>query len=252
MYHDFSGKTVLITGSSRGIGRAVAFHFANLHARVIVHYNRNGEAAEQTLSELPGENHFCIQADLREPEAVRAMVDEAVDKVGRIHVLVNNAGVFIEGSIANWTYDEWLAVWDMTIRTNLMGAANTAFCVVKHMIDQGGGKIINVSSRGAYRGEPNAPAYGASKGGLSSFSQSLAKAVAQYNIMVYAVAPSFVETEMTLDRLADEGDAIRGQSPLNRLAQPEEIARTVAFLAGDGTDFLTGDVIDINGASYLR
>ncbi len=252
MHSDFSGKTVLITGSSRGIGRAIALHFASLQARVIIHYNRNKEAAEKTLAELPGENHVCIQADIRDPTAVHTMVESVINKVGSIHVLVNNAGVFIEGSIATCSYEEWQQVWDTTIRTNLMGAANTAFCVVKHMIEQGGGKIINVSSRGAYRGEPNAPAYGASKGGLSSFSQSLAKACAPYNILVYAVAPSFVETEMTLDRLADEGDAIRGQSPLNRLAQPEEIARTIAFLAGEGTDFLTGGVIDINGASYLR
>jgi 3-oxoacyl-[acyl-carrier protein] reductase len=252
MHSDFSGKTVLVTGSSRGIGKAIAFHFASLHARVVIHYNTNREAAEQALGELPGADHLCVQADLRDPEAVRTMVEQVISTTGRMHVLVNNAGVFIEGSIAELTYDKWLQVWDRTIHTNLMGAANACFCAAKHMIEQGGGKIINVSSRGAYRGEPNALAYGASKGGLSSFTQSLAKACAPYNILVYAVAPSFVETEMTLKRLAKEGDAIRGQSPLNRLAQPEEIARTVAFLAGEGTDFLTGGVIDINGASYLR
>lgn len=252
MQSSFSGTTILVTGSSRGIGRAIARQFAALDGRVIIHCNTNKQAAEQTLGELPGTGHFRVQADLCDGAAVGTMVADAVKKAGRIDILVNNAGVFIEANPVDLTYGEWQQVWEQTISTNLTGAANMSFCMVKHMMAHGGGKIINVSSRGAYRGEPMAPAYGASKAGLCAFSQSMAKACAPYNILVYAVAPSFVETEMTRKRLAQEGDAIRKQSPLKRLARPEEIAQTVAFLAGEGTDFLTGGVIDINGASYLR
>ncbi len=121
------------------------------------------------------------------------------------------------------------------------------------MLQRGGGKIINITSRGAFRGEPNAPAYGASKAGLNAFSQSMAQALAPNNIFIYAVAPGFVETDMAASVLdGPEGDAIRSQSPLDRVARPEEVARVVLFLAGRGTDYLTGGIIDVNGASYMR
>ena len=121
------------------------------------------------------------------------------------------------------------------------------------MMKSGSGKIINITSRGAFRGEPNAPAYGASKAGLNAFSQSMAQALAPHNIFVYAVAPGFVETDMSASLLCGpKGDAIRAQSPLNRVARSEEVARVVLFLATEGTDYLTGCIIDVNGASYLR
>ncbi len=252
MNNDFSGKTILVTGSSRGLGRAIALRFAEMNGQVIIHYHTNKSAADETITMLRGQEHIAVQADLQDPVAVERMVAAAIDKAGRIDVLVNNAGIFLEGPITDWTYEEWQNAWERTIRTNLTGPANVSFCVIKHMMNQGGGKVVHVTSRGAYRGEPNAPAYGASKAGLNAFSQSMAKACAPHNILVYAVAPSFIETDMTLKRLAEDGDAIRGQSPLNRLAQPEEIAQTIVYLAGEGTDFLTGGVIDINGASYLR
>ena len=139
------------------------------------------------------------------------------------------------------------------IATNLIGPANLCYCVGRHMVEQGGGRIINVSSRGAFRGEPEGPAYGASKGGLNSMSQSLAKALAPHNIFVSVVAPGWVETDMAANTMnSSEGEAIRAQSPLNRIARPDEVARAVLFLASEGTDFLTGTIIDVNGASYLR
>ncbi len=134
-----------------------------------------------------------------------------------------------------------------------MGPAHLSYHVARHMIKNGGGKIINITSRGAFRGEPDAPAYGASKAGLNAFSQSMALALAPHNIFMYAVAPGFVETDMTASLLTSPaGDAIRAQSPLNRVARPAEVARAVMFLAAEGTDFLTGGIIDVNGASYLR
>ena len=173
--------------------------------------------------------------------------------MGKIDVLVNNAGIWEEQPVVDLSFEAWQNVWERTIQTNLTGAAHVTFLIVKHMVIAGGGKIINVASRAAYRGEPTAPYYGASKAGLIAFGQSMARALGKYNILVYAVAPAFIQTEMTREALTGaEGDAIRNQSPLGRVGTPEEVAHTVTFLAGEGTDFLTGCVVDINGASYLR
>lgn len=249
----FANKNVLITGASRGIGRTIAHKFAELGARVAVHYHQNHQAAEQTLDQLPGGPHLLVQADVAAPQPVRDMVGTVVREMGTIHVLVNNAGIYERYPIVDSTYEEWRETWERTIRINLMGPANVSFCVAQHMREHGGGKIVNVSSRGAFRGEPHAPAYGASKAGLNALSQSMAKALAPYNIFIYVVAPGFVETEMSSPLLSGpEGDAIRGQSPLGRVALPEEVVCTVVFLASEGTDYLTGCIVDINGASYLR
>ena len=253
MEFDFVNKTVLVTGSSRGIGRAIAQRFAESGARVAIHYHKNRQAAEQTFTDLAGGPHLLVQADVSDPVSVQEMVDTVLNATERIHVLVNNAGIFEEYPIVELTYEQWQEKWERTIRTNLLGPANTSFCLIQHMKKQGGGKIVNVSSRGAFRGEPDAPAYGASKAGLNALSQSMALALAQYNIFVYVVAPGFIDTDMTAETLSGpKGDAIRGQSPLGRVALPEEVARTVVFLASEGTDYLTGCIVDVNGASYLR
>jgi 3-oxoacyl-[acyl-carrier protein] reductase len=253
MKFDFSNKNVLVTGSSRGIGRAIARQFATSGARVVIHYHKNRRAAERTVADLPGGPHLLVQADVSDPASVRGMVDTTLNAVERIHVLVNNAGIFGEYQMVELTYEQWQKQWERTIRTNLLGPANISFCLIRHMIDQGGGRIVNVSSRGAFRGEPDAPDYGASKAGLNSLSQSMARALAPYDVFVYVVAPGFVETDMTGEMLSGpNGDTLRGQSPLGRVALPEEVARTVAFLASEGTDYLTGCIVDVNGASYLR
>jgi 3-oxoacyl-[acyl-carrier protein] reductase len=249
----FSNRNVLVTGSSRGIGRAVAHRFAELGARVAVHYHKNRQAAEQTLAELSGGPHLLLQADVSNPRSVEKMVQTAISEMERIHVLVNNAGVHEEGSVFDLNYEAWQKTWEWTLRANLIGPANTSFCVAAHMREQGGGKIVNVSSRGAFRGEPRAPAYGASKAGLNAMSQSLAQALAPHNIFVYVVAPGFIETDMAARELSGpKGDSIRSQSPLGRVGTPQEVAQTVVFLASAGTDFMTGCIVDVNGASYLR
>ena len=253
MKFDFSNKNVLVTGSSRGIGRAIALQFAESGARVVIHYHKNRQAAERTVADLPGGPHLLVQADVSDPSSVRGMVDTTLNAMERIHVLVNNAGIFREYPIVELTYELWQEQWERTIRTNLLGPANISFCLIRHMIEQGGGRIVNVSSRGAFRGEPDAPDYGASKAGLNSLSQSMARALAPYNVFVYVVAPGFVDTEMTGEMLSGpNGDAIRSQSPLGRAALPEEVGRTVAFLASEGAEYLTGCIVDVNGASYLR
>jgi 3-oxoacyl-[acyl-carrier protein] reductase len=250
---EFSDKVVLVTGASRGIGREITRQFAERGARLVAHYHQNRLAAEQTLAHLPDNSHLLLQADLSDANAAGELAQKAVDEMGKIDVLVNNAGVYEFHPAATTSFEQWRRSWDRTIQTNLLGPAHLSFHVARHMMKNGGGKIINITSRGAFRGEPDAPAYGASKAGLNAFSQSMAQALAPHNIFIYAVAPGFVETDMAASVLAGpEGDAIRAQSPLNRVARPAEVARVVLFLAGQGTDFLTGGIIDVNGASYLR
>jgi 3-oxoacyl-[acyl-carrier protein] reductase len=253
MDFNFSGKSVLITGSSKGIGYATAQLFAEHGATVAINYNRDNHKAEKNFKALNGSGHILVQADLANPESVQRLIDQTVEAFDRIDILVNNAGVYNEHSVSDVDYDEWQDVWQRTLSVNLLGPAYVSFCAVKHMLRAGGGKIVNISSRGAFRGEPNAPAYGASKAGLNAMSQSMAKALAPQNIFVYVVAPGFVETDMATPLLeGPDGEAIRHQSPLGRAAKPEEIARTIAFLSSEGSDYLTGGIIDVNGASYLR
>ena len=253
METDFSGKVVMVTGASRGIGQEIARQFAQRGAGIVVHFHKNREAAQQTLASLAGTSHLIVQADLADAISVGQMAKQAVGEMGRIDVLVNNAGVYEFHPVATTTFEDWQHSWEKTISTNLMGPAHLSFHVARGMMKSGGGKIINITSRGAFRGEPDAPAYGASKAGLNAFSQSMAQALASHNIFMYAVAPGFVETDMTASLLVGPaGDAIRSQSPLNRVARPAEVARVVLFLAAEGTDYLTGGIIDVNGASYLR
>jgi 3-oxoacyl-[acyl-carrier protein] reductase len=250
---DFQGKTVLITGASRGIGAAIAHAFATANARVAVHYHRQQEAANRVYATLLGSGHLITQADLTNPQAIEQMVAEVLKKFGQIDVLVNNAGMYQEHPLDQTNYQDWQSVWQQTLGTNLIGAVNTAYCVAQPMIDRRQGRILNITSRGAFRGEPNAPAYGASKAGLNAFSQSLSQHLAPYNIGVMAIAPGWVETDMSRAWLeSPAGEAIRQQSPLNRVARPEEIADTVLFLSSDQAEFLTGSIVDVNGASYLR
>ena len=167
--------------------------------------------------------------------------------------MINNAGIYLEHKITEVDYDKWQQLWNKTILTNLTGVSNLCYLVSRQMIQNGGGKIINISSRGAFRGEPNYPAYGASKAGLNSFSQSLAQFLAPYNITVGVIAPGFVKTDMATDLLeSNVGIEIKKQSPLNRVATAEEIARAIVLFSMDGLEYMTGGIIDINGASYLR
>ncbi|MFC5835146.1 SDR family NAD(P)-dependent oxidoreductase [Nonomuraea insulae] len=247
-----SGRRVLVTGASRGIGRAVATAFAAQGDRVAIHHRDSAAEAGSLLAELPGQGHAIVHADLASPEDVRSMTDKAAQALGGgIDVLVNNAGVYLHHPITELSYEEWQAAWRRTLDVNLVGAANVIWCALQHMPE--GGRIVNVSSRGAYRGEPDSPAYGAAKAGLNALGQSLAIALAQRGIAVAAVAPGFVETDMTNEHLkAPRGDAIRAQSPFGRVAHPEEIAAAVVYLASPAAEWASGAVLDLNGASYLR
>lgn len=250
---NFANKRVLVTGGTRGIGRAVSSAFANQGATVAMVYRDREEDARATLDSLPGVGHVILQGDLADPDVVQGLVIEAIDRMGGLDILVNNAGIGIYHPIAESSYEDWQHAWQQTLAVNLLGPANVCFCAAQHMIARGAGRIVNISSRGAFRGEPDKPAYGASKAGLNALTQSLAVALAAHNIGVAAVAPGFVDTELAADRLAGpEGDAIRAQSPFKRVASPEDVAQAVLYLASEGAVFASGTIIDVNGASYLR
>ena len=253
MNFNFTDQVVLVTGGSRGIGRVICEMFATAGANVVINYRSNKDAANATLQSLDGNGHQIIQADMGDPADLKRMVDEIIAQYGRLDVVVNNAGIFIDHIVGEASYEDWQQAWINTLNVNLIGAAHLIFLAAQHMKAAGGGRIVNVSSRGAFRGEPQAPAYGASKAGMNAMGQSLAKALAPDNIFIHTVAPGFVETDMANEILnSPRGEEIRNQSPLNRVARPDEVARTVLFCAAPGTEFLTGCIIDVNGASYLR
>ncbi len=245
--------SILITGASGGIGRAAAIECASRGARIGVHYNGNRERAEATLAALPGDGHQLFQCDITNPESAEQLIETAERTFDGLDVLVNNAGISQRHQFDDIDYATWQQTWQRIVNTNLTAASNLCFCAGQKMIARGGGRIVNVSSRGAFRGEPLMPWYGASKAGMNAMGQSLAQALGPKGVFVYTVAPGFVETEMAAAVLASpEGDSIRNQSTIGRVAQPEELGQTIAFLALDAPAFMTGCIVDVNGASYLR
>ena len=241
----FDGKRVLVTGGSRGIGKAVCDAFAAEGARVAVHASSTPAAVDPP--------HVAVTGDVADPAAVAAFVAQAVERLGGLDVLVNNAGVYDELDPLTASYDEWQRHWRRTVDVDLLGPAWVTFCALPHLIASGRGKVVNVGSRGASRGEPAAVAYGAAKAGLTAMGQSLAQALAPHGVAVGSVLPGFVATDMAAHVLdGPRGDAVRAQSPAGRVGRPEEVAHAVLFLASDGAEWSTGAVLDVNGASYLR
>ncbi|WP_392542199.1 SDR family NAD(P)-dependent oxidoreductase [Oryzobacter telluris] len=270
--HEPVSRGVLVTGASRGVGAAVARVFASMGDRVVVHHRgaASRDLADAVLAGLEGDGHGRVAADLSDPDAVRRLADEAADLLGRVDVLVNNAAMIVapetgSGSrrgdhpLDETSYEDWVRVWERTIATNLLGPANLTWCVARQMIDTppapgvSVGRVVNVGSRGAYRGEPDIPAYGASKAALHAFGQSMAQRLGRYGIAVTSIAPGFIGTEMAGYALEGPGgDAVRAQSPFGRVATPEEVAQAVCTLASPGAEWASGAVVDFNGASHLR
>ncbi|MFG2645377.1 SDR family NAD(P)-dependent oxidoreductase [Streptomyces sp. NPDC048370] len=249
-----TGRRVLVSGASRGLGRAVAQAFAANGDRVAVHYGSRADEARATLDSLAGTGHTLVQGDLADPAGAAAVADAAADALGGIDVLVNNAAVMERHPLPETPYEEWVAIWQRHVAVNLLATANLSHLAARRMIDQGGGgRIVNIGSRGAFRGEPDHPAYGATKAAVHALGQSLAVSLAPHGIAVASVAPGFFSTERVAPRLTGpEGAAIRAQSPFGRVATPEEIAHAVLWLASPAAEWSSGTILDLNGASHLR
>ncbi|MFD7335960.1 SDR family NAD(P)-dependent oxidoreductase [Streptomyces violascens] len=247
-------RRVLVSGASRGLGRAVAQAFAAQGDRVAVHFGSRQEEARETLDSLKGSGHALVGGDLTDPAGARRVADAAADALGGIDVLVNNAAVNHRHSLAETPYEEWAELWQRHVSVNLLATANLTHLAASRMIEQStGGRIVNIGSRGAFRGEPDHPAYGATKAAVHALGQSLAVSLAPYGIGVASVAPGFFETERVAGRLSGaEGEAIRAQSPFGRVASAEEIAEAVRWLASPLAQWSSGAVLDLNGASHLR
>jgi NAD(P)-dependent dehydrogenase (short-subunit alcohol dehydrogenase family) len=246
------GAVVVVTGASGAIGGAIARECGTAGATVVAQYRRNVAAAEATVAALPPGRHRAVAADLTDPDQVSSLVARVIADLDRVDVLVNVAGVHLPHPVLDTSYDDWRRAWRQTLETNLFAPANLIHAVVRHMVAAGGGRIVNISSRGAFRGEPDHPAYGASKAALNNLAGSMARALAPYGVYVTTVAPGLVDTDTAVPALTPEELRTRAASPLGRAATPAEVARLVVFLASPGAEYLTGAVVDLNGASYLR
>lgn len=248
----------LVTGSSRGIGRAIAQALARRGDRVVVHYSSGRAAAEETLASLDGSGHAIVGGDLGDPAEAQRVVGDALATVGTIDILVNNAAVAPDTANAHpvdsTSYEHWQESWTRMVSVNLLGASNVTMLVAQHLIERGaGGSIVNVGSRGAFRGEAEHPAYAATKAGLQAFGQSMALALAPHGIAVTSVAPGVISTDRQASLLEGEsGERVRSQSPFGRVGTPEEVADAVAFLTSGRSTWASGSILDLNGASYFR
>jgi 3-oxoacyl-[acyl-carrier protein] reductase len=259
--HPDANRAALVTGASRGIGRVIALQLAQRGVRVALHYRNNREAAAASLASLPGTGHASFDADLSDPREASLLWGRVTDALGAIDILINNAGLYIFHPPLKTGYGAWQSAWQQTVATNLIAPANLSLLAAQSMTARqqpqpsefGRGRIVNISSRGAFRGEPDAPAYAASKAGLNALSQSLARSLAADAVYVYCVAPGWVETEMATSHLeGPDGPAILSQHPLGRVNRTDEVANAAVYCALDAPAAMTGCVIDVNGASYLR
>jgi NAD(P)-dependent dehydrogenase (short-subunit alcohol dehydrogenase family) len=252
MQIDLTGRVVLITGGSRGIGRQTALLVAECGACVAFTFAHRSDSAGEVVAAIGEDRALAIRADAGSPDDVKRMVDATIARFGRIDVLVNNAAVHAINTFDGGDYEAWQRGWRRTIEVNLFGAANAAFLVIPWMKRQGGGKIINVASRSGFRGELEFPDYGASKAGMMNLTKSLARTHAKAGIIATCVAPGYVETDISAHDLERFRDRIEAEIPLGRVAQPDDVAKTILFLASPLSDYLAGVTIDVNGGSYLR
>jgi NAD(P)-dependent dehydrogenase (short-subunit alcohol dehydrogenase family) len=248
---ELSGKAVLITGGSRGIGAETARRMAGAGGRVIINYRRSKAEAEALVNEI-GANATAMRADVADPAALETMIDDVVRRFGAIDVLVNNAAVFEYNPFDGDDFAAWQQGWRRTFDLNVFAAANAAWLAMRAMRQSGGGKIINVASRAAWRGETEFADYGASKAALVNLTRSIARACAKDNIVASCVAPGFIETEMAKPELEKHRDEILRQIPLGRVGSTADVAGVILFLASPMGDYLNGVTIDINGGSWFQ
>jgi 3-oxoacyl-[acyl-carrier protein] reductase len=252
MHVDLSNTSVLVTGASRGIGAAVARAMGEAGARVAIHYRDQRQQAT-ALAEQIGASAEVFQADLGGVEECIALWNAVVARFGRVNTLVNNAGIAISSPLERATAD-WLDAWDATMAVNLRAPAVLSKLAIEHFQARGGGRIINISSRAAFRGDqPPYLAYAASKGGLVALTRSIARGYGKAGILAFNVAPGFTRTDMAKDFLEEYGESyVTADIALGRLTEPEDIAPFVVFLASGLGDHATGCTIDVNAGSYVH
>lgn len=245
-----SGRVVIITGGSRGIGRAIAFRFAEEKPKlVLLHYDPDDSAAEETLERLAerGVQGDAHRIDVSSRGDVDRLFKEVLARFGRVDVLVNNAGITKDGLLMRMSEDEW----DLVLRVNLKGVFNCSQAVIRSMIKERSGRIVNISSVAGQMGNAGQTNYAASKAGIMGFTKSLAREVGSRGITVNAVAPGYINTEMTSSLPDKLKEAFVQQIPLARVGEPEDVAEAVHWLCSEGARYVTGQVIHVNGGLYM-
>ena len=243
-----SGKTALVTGASRGIGRAIAVALAREGAKVAVNYQSNEAKAQEVADEIAsfGGAAILVKANVADAGEARAMVKKVVDQWGRLDVLVNNAGITRDKSLRKLDDESWLQV----IQTNLNGCFFATSAAIPKMIEQDFGRIVNISSMNGQIGAFGQANYSASKGGVIAFTKTAALELAKAHITVNTVSPGFTETDMFAEIPEKIQDQIKQRIPMGRFGKPEEIAKAVVFLVADG-DYITGQQINVNGGAFM-
>lgn len=237
---------MLVTGASRGVGAATAQAFARCGDRVVVHYRGAEQRARDVLGALPGEGHTMIRADLSSPQETAALAEQAVEALGRVDVLVNNAGWDVAGPFL----ESDPQLWDRIMRINLHGVFHTSYAVMPHMAQAGSGAVVNVSSDAGRVGSSGEAVYSAAKGGVIAFTKTMARETARHGLRVNAVCPGPTDTALFASIGGDNPklrEALTKAIPMRRLGQPEDLANAVAFLASDEAAFITGQTLSVSG-----
>jgi 3-oxoacyl-[acyl-carrier protein] reductase len=247
---NLEGKVAVVTGASRGIGRAIALELARFGASVVVNYNRSADAASEVVAtiEEEGGEAVAVQADVGDLDQATRLVQSAIDTFGGIDILVNNAGTTRDQLLMLMSEDDW----DTVLRTNLKGIFNCCKAAARKMMRQRSGRIVNISSVSGIAGQGGQTNYAASKAGVIGFTKSLAKELGARNVTVNAVAPGFVPTDLTADLSEDLVQRAIEVTPLGRMGQPEEVAYAVVFLASDMASFITGEVLTVDGGLVMQ
>ncbi len=249
---DLSGRVALITGASRGIGHETALMLARAGASVVINHRDSSEPASELAESIGREHALVVKADISEPADVQRLIETAISQFGRVDILVNNAATFELNRFDSDDYEKWQRGWRRTFDLNVFGAANASFLAIRQMRKQGGGKIINVASRAAFRGETEFADYGASKAALVNLTRSIARACGPWNIVSSCVAPGFIDTEMARSEIEQHRSDIEAQIPLGRVGTPADVAAAILFLSSSMGDYLNGTTIDVNGGSWFH